>query len=568
MKLTRFPGVGAPLVGASDSCFLSDAAILGLYSFSFNISDNGNDFAPQCSNLTLSWPTSLEQNVTGFDPALNSSATASDADGDDDNEGETPSSSKHHGNTTYPPTLFGVIPLGNSFSIPITYDEDVPFASSLPASSLSETPTTWTAHGVTSLNWTVQMARGTRFILVAGIGSNSQWASGGSSQLMTVGQGSTTCSTNNQGDVPSITATGTSTSDPTSTDPPANGGGPPAHSSNLARIVVACVVSVLGTLIIVGLLVFCLRMRRKRRERMNGGTSSPGGLSKKLGRSSTQSPIIGPGEAIDLTSFSDSSRSRDMAPQYDDAYNAPGAGPYSIPSSPIQYQQPHLPSSAHGQAGPSRPFLRLDTPGTAVRGFEPGTYTTTGTYSSPISPMGASGSISLGHVGSSQDALLNKARDLYSSSTPTRSSTPPPLPERRGTAPRSLYPRQGTLQLHEQPTREAAQPDDREDQHVHGSGNYRNGQQYQMEDLKVETIAALDHSSPQVGQSSSVLRGDRRRRRRRDDDDGEMEYVVHRDAGRVARGNESTSRRVELPPRYEELDWDREGREPDETRTA
>lgn len=37
------------------------------------------------------------------------------------------------------------------------------------------------------------MAKGTRFILVAGIGSAEQWASGGSSRMFTVGQGTTGC---------------------------------------------------------------------------------------------------------------------------------------------------------------------------------------------------------------------------------------------------------------------------------------------------------------------------------------------------------------------------------------
>ena len=559
--------VGAPLVGASDSCFLSDAAILALYSFSFNITDDGMDLAPQCSNLTLSWPTSLEQNVTGFVPASNASdSTAAPASSDDadDNSDETPSSSRHNGNTTYPPSLFGVIPLGTSFSIPITYDQDLPFASSLPPASLSDTPTTWTSQGVTSVNWTVEMARGTRFILVAGIGSNSQWASGGSSQLMTVGQGTTGCLANNQGDVPSITATGTSTSDPTSTNLPVNGG-TPQHSSNLARTVIASVVSVLGTLIIVGLLVVCCRYRRRRKERLNRGSSSPEGLTKKLGRSSTQSPITGPSETINLTPFSDSTRSRDTVPVYDE----PRLGSY--PSSPVHDRRQQTPSvsfpSQQAQAGPSRPLLRLDTPATPIREFEPGTYTTTsGTYSSPISPIGTSELHGTGTFESSQTALLNKARDLYSPASPIRTSVPPPLPERRGTTPRSLYPRQGTLHLHDQPTRiDAQENESEEDDRDHP-------QHHQLEDLKVETIAALDHSSePQRDQSSSVPRGERRRRRRRADDDTEMEYVVHRDAGRVAGSNEgtTTTRRVELPPRYEELDWDREGREqPEESRTA
>lgn len=51
------------------------------------------------------------------------------------------------------------------------------------------------------------------------------------------------------------------------------------------------------------------------------------------------------------------------------------------------------------------------------------------------------------------------------------------------------------------------------------------------------------------------------RRRRARPDDRELEYMVHRDAGRLAVGTAPPGgeRRVlELPPRYEELDWERE----------
>ena len=118
------------------------------------------------------------------------------------------SSSEHHGNTSYPPSVFGVIPLGNSFSIPITYPAESTNAKYLPNTSLSDQPTTWTSDGVTNLNWTIDLAKGTRFILVAGIGSDQQWASGGSSTLLTVGQGGTGCvgGEQNGNGVPSVTS--------------------------------------------------------------------------------------------------------------------------------------------------------------------------------------------------------------------------------------------------------------------------------------------------------------------------------------------------------------------------
>jgi hypothetical protein len=193
------------------SCFLSDEEILGLYSFSFNITDTSDGYPPQCSNMTMTWPTSLESNVTGGLATRDVTDELEPVAGQDIQLNQLAaggSSSEHVGNTTYPPSMFGVIPLGNSFSIPITYDRQSKYASYLPESSRSDNPTTWTTKGVTYLNWTIPLARGTRFILVAGIGSDQQWASGGSSALLTVGQGNSQCSFNNEGDSsPSVTAT-------------------------------------------------------------------------------------------------------------------------------------------------------------------------------------------------------------------------------------------------------------------------------------------------------------------------------------------------------------------------
>lgn len=165
----------------------------------------------------MSWPTSLESNVTGTITARSIGEAVDDVFEETQQEDVTTihqldsSSSDNRGNTTYPPSMFGVIPLGNSFSIPITYAMDSKYAKYLPNSSRSDNPTTWTTRGVTYLNWTVPLAKGTRFILVAGIGSDQQWASGGSSALMTVGQGSTGCAfvdaDGGNDSAPSITAT-------------------------------------------------------------------------------------------------------------------------------------------------------------------------------------------------------------------------------------------------------------------------------------------------------------------------------------------------------------------------
>jgi hypothetical protein len=163
----------------------------------------------------MTWPTSLESNVSNtIVQQANAFAAGSEVYGDEDGAPDIyqldVSSGGDTGNTTSPPTMFGIIPLGNSFSIPITFDPDSKIGKHLPASALSDSPTTWTKQGVTHLNWTVDLARGTRFVLVAGVGSDMQWASGGSSKMMTVGQGNTACVGFSQaGDAaPSVTASG------------------------------------------------------------------------------------------------------------------------------------------------------------------------------------------------------------------------------------------------------------------------------------------------------------------------------------------------------------------------
>lgn len=88
-------------------------------------------------------------------------------------------------------------------------------------------------------------------------------------------------------------------------------------------------------------------------------------------------------------------------------------------------------------------------------------------------------------------------------------------------------------------------------------------------ELKRDTLAYLgDPSAPGPGPlpsrglslstlttpTSAVPTGRRRRRR----SDHEMEYVVHRDAGRLGGSRSATTNRVDLPPRYEEVNWEEE----------
>jgi hypothetical protein len=80
-------------------------------------------------------------------------------------------------------------------------------------------------------------------------------------------------------------------------------------------------------------------------------------------------------------------------------------------------------------------------------------------------------------------------------------------------------------------------------------------------ELKRDVLAMGD---PTPGASTQPRRQAGPARRRRTDE--AMEYVVHRDAGRVRNDDSGENRRVfELPPRYEELNLD-EGDAADMTR--
>lgn len=293
---------------------------------------------------------------------------------------------------------------------------------------------------------------------------------------------------------------------PTATRPPDDGSTPnqPAQKgqSNLVRIVLACVISIVGTLVLVLAFWFYRRWKRSR--------DTAGSLPGKKGRvdpfdpnirdstmtADTQLDLLGrDGRSLRLDTTGDTITTSPTSPIHRLA-GGTGSGPSSPNdpfSTPIEARQfssyPYPPAQ-----GPSRSST-LDN----------------------MSPMGMGST--LGRQ-SSQEALLS-----HGTFTPTmRSAT-----SRR-------------LALH----------------HDLEEGGEESS------DLKRETLAALEggsgvaaaaaagRQSPGPSGALALGRGatptGTARSRRRAEDEIETEYVVHRDAGRVDR--------VELPPRYDEVQWD------------
>ncbi|ODN99416.1 hypothetical protein L198_03258 [Cryptococcus wingfieldii CBS 7118] len=573
----------------NSSCFLSDDQILNLYSFSFTLDTAYDDtYPPQCSNISLSWPTSLESNVTS-DVAKRDLAgldKVAERDSSVDLEELALSSSDHSGNTTSPPTLFGVIPLGNSFSIPITYATTSTFASSLPASSLSDNPTTNTSKGTTYLDWTVDMAKGTRFLLVAGIGSEQRWASGGSSKMFTVGQGSTGCVGSEQGSdgVPSVTASdGTATA--TTTVPANPGGSNGSELSPTVRTAVAAICSILGTLVIVGLVFFWRRRMRNKRDAdafVTAGEPSTGssGGGKRFGMFAKRGSSP---KAVNRTTASDTqldliasrtsvARQRELTPLV--AHDlAPTVSPSTASPQdaldPFVDQQTPNSSMSHKHPYPPTPSSQSAyDPGFA--GLGAGRTLNGGRQPSPVTPITPVGGERMGR-NSSMDALL-PAGSVYHD-PPTRGhdaglesageASLPSGPDSGGYATESYYrpymrQQSGPLVLHDPTTRDV-------DASTEGGGDEED-----VTDLKRDTLATTGQQ-PQIrlrtaqsrqGSAGSGPPSATVRRRRQEEQ--EMEFMVHRDAGRVVPPRSANV--LELPPRYEEVQWTEEERREREER--
>ncbi|WVO17583.1 hypothetical protein L204_105280 [Cryptococcus depauperatus] len=588
--------VGASNKGDS-SCFLSDDQILSLYSFSFNLSAvNDNNYPPQCSNISLSWPTSLESNVT-------SDIKRNAAVGDEielnmkEFEEMATSSSDHSGNTTKPPTMFGIIPLGNSFSIPITFDKDSKFAKYLPETSLSDNPTTFISYGTTYLNWTVNMAKGTRFILVAGIGSEEEWASGGSSKMFTVGQGSLSCvgNKNNGNGAPSVTASNTA---PTNTNPAQDQSATPFRSSNgLFRTIVAVVCSIVGTLVIVGAIFYYCRLKNHHAT----GTALVMNGSNGNGRVAKKNPFnifgINRIAPVPTKRGSTSENQLDLIPSRESRRNHEQEREISPL---VSYNQPIVNSpSVSSPLGALNPFRDSEVIGPNFV-LSPQTTSRSTTFDSGFAGLGAgeaygevgSRRTSLGHkAGAEAGSGANERREGVDNGTPRHSSMDALLPDgatsgiicahdphpalrhrdsgtyTKAGAERAVgryystteHPipptrRVGPLVLHGPTSLDVdSSTDDDQDGQRQTSGE---GQNEEAVDLKRETLAISQRR--RLAGPISGAPGPGRCRRVPQQHAPEPEYMIHRDAGRIVAPERPNV--FELPPRYEEVNWTEEER--------
>lgn len=516
--------------------------------------------------MSITWPTSLESAITD---------TRRSVPGDDETEevsinlnlardvaavdstnvlDDMSSSNKSSGNTTVPPTIFGIIPLGNSFSLPITYSKTSKFADGLPASSLSDTPTTWTSQGITHMNWTINLAKGTRFILVAGIGSLEEWASGGSSEMMTVGQGDSAC-LSSSGAVPSVTADSTSGSvgptDDSSTSTP-------KRSTSSIGIILACVFSALGTFLMCMVLWWCCRIRKHRQRAVKAGLTKPsivnlatfGKMDRKRGPNrniARYSPGHGHGADTQLDLIGNEHDSIDGGtppPGTAGSRRLPNitTSPTPRPISAVSGMEYPSPSSSADFREVTPYIHAAQASNVSMRSatmYEEPPYSyqyATSPLSSPVlrnmsfdrvSDLRNSGADFIGRQ-ASIDGLVSYPPLAH---TPAESTT--------GIA------RRGPLVLHD-PTGADHDSDEEEANPVN------------VAEFKRETLAHLGSapSSPTIGASGQPVPPPRRRRSQ------PAEYVVHRDAGRVAGTGPSSRRVFELPPRYEELMWDDEDESP------
>lgn len=277
------------------------------------------------------------------------------------------------------------------------------------------------------------------------------------------------------------------------------------------KVVLACVLSVLGTLLVVGILFFCCRLRRRRKE-----SPSKTGSLKVLTREGASKY-----NSQDSDGFGYADMPLDLIASRNGGHVQ---SPILTNTRGLPMDSPSTMTPTDGES--NHALLNRAPPGGSTRDPDGGTYTTDLSSRDNYPPYR-----NVMNRQQSTDPLL-------------RSGTMSPV----GTG---TYPTVSThrpLTLHDR-TMGLPQENDEED----------------VPDLKRETLAYLGDgpSSSNQQDQAQAGRAPAPRRRRRPESGEEMEYVVHRDAGRI-RNNEQNARQprvLELPPRYEELNWDGEPRE-------
>lgn len=302
---------------------------------------------------------------------------------------------------------------------------------------------------------------------------------------------------------------------------------------------IACVTSVVGTLVVVGLLFWCYKVRRKRNLAQlqdqytdrksfgkNNGSTSPTSSDTPLEIISPSRERSDQGYQDDLPLFPPLPQSTSSRRNYPNI---------NTNSRQQQSSDPYGSNNSEYHTSPN------NTKGGFIPNYSETWNTASSSSRTPISPINTrAGPLSRVDTamirGTSQEGLLRRS-DLSTNSGSATSISSPVNPNNSMTVPRGG-----------------------------GVNSYDDYGQEDLPDLKLETLAQFGgsgvESSGQMGEGREVGSGSSRRvlaGRRQED----LEYVVHQDAGRVLRSPVEDERRVlELPPRYHELRWEEDGQPP------
>lgn len=347
---------------------------------------------------------------------------------------------------------------------------------------------------------------------------------------------------------------------PTDAVPDASGS-PPASTSGpnfVTRVIVACVLSVFVTLVLVGAFYLVRRIRRRRQAAAALSTSFPSG---KTGRVEPFNSLSSPRSDTQLDLIA--SRSREDRTLRRLVLDPVAGASHSETGSPVREDLPS-PSSSNDPFRTPAERAGFAYPLSDIAGYAnaPGPeYVESPTSFSPVHdrPVALGGRMAREN---STEALLAGHGQPFISNSRTQTSTPTGAPSSPVSGFNSSYPTlssRGRLALH-----------DALNSPVNGGAtgastlhSPRYEDDIDLPDLKRETLAYLDQDREPVqrgmpsGRGGSSRRADQQPqsgfgggRRRTAPRETETEYVLHRDAGRAV---------MELPPRYDEVNWEGDG---------